>query len=74
MSNVSEWTITLEEDPEIIGNSVPVIRGGNFKSSKQNPNQLLDRKAVENRSFKSELIGFRTLTDINPRFKFDISK
>ena len=74
MSNVSEWTITLEKDPEIIGNSVPVIRGGNFKSSKQDPNQLLDRKAVENRSFKSELIGFRTLTDINPRFKFDISK
>lgn len=74
MSNVSEWTITLEKDPKIIGNFIPVIRGGNFKTDGQNQNQLLDRKAVRNKSHRSELIGFRTLTDINPEFKVDDSK
>ena len=74
MSNVSEWTITLEKDPKIIGNFIPVIRGGNFKTNEQDPNQLLDRKAVKNKSHRSELIGFRTLTDINPEFKVDNSK
>ena len=74
MSNVSEWTITLEKDPKIIGNFIPVIRGGNFKTNEQDQNQLLDRKAVKNKSHRSELIGFRTLTDINPEFKVDDSK
>ena len=62
--NVSEWTATLGEDPEMPGEQVPVIRGGNWKNPGE-PTAL--RRVIKIDELQSdESLGFRTASDSPP--------
>ena len=40
LGNVTEWTMSIQQDPEIIGKYLPVVRGGNSKSNREKVTQL----------------------------------
>ena len=67
LSNVTEWTMTVEQDPEIIGKFLPVLRGGNSKSNLKKVTELTNRHALKNRNHRSSSIGFRTLSETDPK-------
>ena len=62
--NVSEWTATLAEDPEMPGEQIPVIRGGNWK----NPaGSASTRRVIKlDELMSDETLGFRTVSDGPP--------
>jgi formylglycine-generating enzyme required for sulfatase activity len=62
--NVSEWTATLDEDPEMPGEQIPVIRGGNWK----NPGEpTATRRVIKlDELMTDETLGFRTVSDTPP--------
>ena len=64
--NVSEWTSSQEPDPEILGEFVPIVRGGNFNYSHSKMPQITTRKILNTRNHKTNYIGFRTLSDTDP--------
>ena len=64
--NVSEWTRSQDPDPEILGRFVPIVRGGNFNYSHSIMPQLTTRKILNNRDYRTNYIGFRTVSDIDP--------
>ena len=66
LSNVTEWTMSVEQDPEIIGKFLPVLRGGNSKSNLKKVTELTNRHALKNRNHRSSSIGFRTLSETDP--------
>jgi formylglycine-generating enzyme required for sulfatase activity len=59
--NVSEWTATFAEDPQLPGDKVPVIRGGNWKT---NDASIIRRVLKLSESQSDEGLGFRTAKDI----------
>jgi hypothetical protein len=61
--------MTVEQDPEIIGKYLPVVRGGNSKSNLEKVTQLTNRYALKNRNHRSSSIGFRTLSETDPTLK-----
>ena len=69
LGNVTEWTMSIQQDPEIIGKYLPVLRGGNTESNSKKITKLTDRKALKNRNFRSSVIGFRTLSETDPSLK-----
>lgn len=64
--NVSEWTSSEEPDPEILGKSVPIVRGGNYNYSYSEMPQITTRKIINTRNQKASYIGFRTVSDTDP--------
>jgi len=61
--NVSEWTATYSSSPEMGGDELPVIRGGNWKSQDASVTRrvlkLMDLQA-------DDALGFRTASDTPP--------
>ena len=70
--NVSEWTSSQDPDPEILGEFVPIVRGGNFNYSHSKMPQVTTRKILNTRNYKSNYIGFRTVSDTDPNLDKDI--
>jgi formylglycine-generating enzyme required for sulfatase activity len=64
--NVSEWTSSQEPDPEILGEFVPIVRGGNFNYSHSKMPQITTRKILNTRNHKTNYIGFRTVSNTDP--------
>lgn len=61
--NVSEWTDTYEESPDLFGDKVPVIRGGNWS----NPDVDTRRRQLKLYPLQQDLaLGFRTASDTAP--------
>ncbi len=61
--NVSEWTDSWAESPELGGLKVPVIRGGNW----QNPDYRLTRRLTVRMAEQNDMVlGFRTASDTPP--------
>jgi formylglycine-generating enzyme required for sulfatase activity/CheY-like chemotaxis protein len=61
--NVSEWTDSWAESPELGGLKVPVIRGGNW----QNPDYRLTRRLTVRMAEQNDMVlGFRTASDTAP--------
>jgi formylglycine-generating enzyme required for sulfatase activity/DNA-binding NarL/FixJ family response regulator len=61
--NVSEWTASLDSDPQMPGNKIPVIRGGNWR----NPDYRLSRRVLLLTDLQAdEALGFRTAADAKP--------
>jgi len=61
--NVSEWTATYAESPELSGDKVPVIRGGNWS----NPDVDTRRRLLKLMPLQQDLsLGFRTVSDTRP--------
>ena len=61
--NVSEWTDSWTESPELGGLKVPVIRGGNW----QNPDYRLTRRLTVRMAEQNDMVlGFRTASDTPP--------
>jgi formylglycine-generating enzyme required for sulfatase activity len=59
--NVSEWTASFAEDPQLPGDKVPVIRGGNWKTN----DASITRRVMKLSELQSdEGLGFRTAKDI----------
>ena len=58
--------MSVEQDPEIIGKFLPVLRGGNSKSNLEKVTELTNRHALKNRNHRSSSIGFRTLSETDP--------
>ncbi|MFZ0709749.1 MAG: SUMF1/EgtB/PvdO family nonheme iron enzyme, partial [Terrimicrobiaceae bacterium] len=58
--NVSEWTASLDVDPRMASQKVPVIRGGNWK----NPDYSVTRRVLLLTDLQAdEALGFRTASD-----------
>ncbi len=58
--NVSEWTATLDVDPMLPSQKVPVIRGGNWRT----PDYKLTRRVLKLSEIQNdEALGFRTVSD-----------
>ena len=70
--NVSEWTSSQEPDPEILGEFVPIVRGGNFNYSHSKMPQVTTRKILNSRNYKTNYIGFRTVSDTDPNLDKDV--
>lgn len=64
--NVSEWTATWEDHPELFDVQVPVLRGGSFLDDPKSPSNLTRRKTVNDPTDKGDDIGFRTVSDTDP--------
>jgi formylglycine-generating enzyme required for sulfatase activity/DNA-binding NarL/FixJ family response regulator len=61
--NVSEWTASLDSDPDRPGRKVPVIRGGNWG----NPDTSITRRMLPQTEFQTRaVLGFRTASDVEP--------
>ena len=59
--NVSEWTASFAEDPQLAGEKVPVIRGGNWKTN----DATITRRVLKlSESQSDEGLGFRTAKDV----------
>jgi len=69
--NVSEWTSSEEPDPEILGEFVPIVRGGNFNFADDKMPQIIARKIINTRNHKTNYIGFRTVSDLDPNLEKD---
>ena len=74
--NVSEWTSSFIEHPEIFGAEIPVVRGGSFRNEASGMPDLTVRQRVNDPGESDEggfqgrdWIGFRTVSDINPALK-----
>jgi formylglycine-generating enzyme required for sulfatase activity len=74
--NVSEWTSSFIEHPEIFGAEIPVVRGGSFRNETSGMPDLTVRQRVNDPGESDEggfqgrdWIGFRTVSDINPTLK-----
>ncbi|MCP4846768.1 MAG: SUMF1/EgtB/PvdO family nonheme iron enzyme, partial [Verrucomicrobiaceae bacterium] len=74
--NVSEWTASFIEHPEIFGAEIPVVRGGSFRNESSGMPDLTVRQRVNDPGESKEggfqgrdWIGFRTVSDINPTLK-----
>jgi formylglycine-generating enzyme required for sulfatase activity/DNA-binding NarL/FixJ family response regulator len=64
--NVSEWTGSLGEDPQMAGNKLPVIRGGNYKVANPEDYAVTKRWLVRTEFGQGEATGFRTASDTAP--------
>ena len=71
--NVSEWTGSWEEHPELFGIQVPVLRGGSFRSDAENLPDLTVRKTVNDPGVVADDIGFRTVSDTDPALANEIA-
>ncbi len=61
--NVSEWTASLDTDPRMPSQKIPVIRGGNWK----NPDHSVTRRVLLLTDLQADdALGFRTATDAQP--------
>jgi formylglycine-generating enzyme required for sulfatase activity/DNA-binding NarL/FixJ family response regulator len=61
--NVSEWTASLDADPNRPGQNIPVIRGGNWG----NPDITITRRVFPQTEFQTkDVLGFRTASDVQP--------
>jgi formylglycine-generating enzyme required for sulfatase activity len=61
--NVSEWTATLDTDPRMSSQKIPVIRGGNWK----NPDYSIARRVLLLTDLQADdALGFRTASDLQP--------
>ncbi|MFY8215716.1 MAG: SUMF1/EgtB/PvdO family nonheme iron enzyme, partial [Chthoniobacterales bacterium] len=61
--NVSEWTATYAESPDLLGDKVPVIRGGNWSNSDVDTR----RRLLKLMPLQQDLsLGFRTVSDTRP--------
>jgi len=61
--NVSEWTATYAESPDLFGDKVPVIRGGNWS----NPDVDTRRRLLKLMPLQQDVsLGFRTVSDTPP--------
>ena len=61
--NVSEWTASFDDDPQMQGNSIPVIRGGNWR----NRDSSVARRVLLLTSLQADdALGFRTASDSAP--------
>ena len=61
--NVSEWTASLDTDPRMSHQKVPVIRGGNWK----NPDHSITRRVLLLTDLQADdALGFRTASDVQP--------
>jgi formylglycine-generating enzyme required for sulfatase activity/DNA-binding NarL/FixJ family response regulator len=61
--NVSEWTASLDTDPRMPSQEIPVIRGGNWK----NPDYSVTRRVLLLTEFQADdALGFRTASDGQP--------
>ncbi|NBS53220.1 MAG: hypothetical protein EBS96_11540, partial [Spartobacteria bacterium] len=59
--NVSEWTASIGEDPQMPGSKNPVIRGGNWKTK----DYQLTRRIMKLSELQSDdALGFRTASDV----------
>ncbi|MED5586185.1 MAG: SUMF1/EgtB/PvdO family nonheme iron enzyme, partial [Verrucomicrobiota bacterium] len=74
--NVSEWTASFIDHPEIFGAEIPVIRGGSFRNEAKGMPDLTVRQRLNDPGESAEggfqgryWIGFRTVSDINPALK-----
>jgi formylglycine-generating enzyme required for sulfatase activity len=74
--NVSEWTASFIDHPEIFGAQVPVVRGGSFRNEINGMPDLTVRQRVNDPGESHDggfqgrdWIGFRTVSDINPALK-----
>jgi len=62
--NVSEWTATYAPSPELGGEMVPVIRGGNWFS----PDPSVTRRILSKMDLQqADTLGFRTASDTPPK-------
>jgi len=61
--NVSEWTASLDTDPRMSSEKIPVIRGGNWK----NPDYGITRRVLLLTDLQADdALGFRTASDVQP--------
>ena len=61
--NVSEWTASLDTDPRMPTQKIPVIRGGNWK----NPDHSITRRVLLLTDLHADdALGFRTASDVQP--------
>lgn len=61
--NVSEWTSTYDASPDLGGDKVPVIRGGNWKT----PDPSITRRVLKLMDLQQDdALGFRTASDTAP--------
>jgi formylglycine-generating enzyme required for sulfatase activity/DNA-binding NarL/FixJ family response regulator len=61
--NVSEWTASLDTDPRMPSQKIPVIRGGNWK----NPDSSITRRVLLLTDLQADdALGFRTASDVQP--------
>ena len=61
--NVSEWTASLDTDPRMPTQKIPVIRGGNWK----NPDQSVTRRVLLLTDLQTDdALGFRTASNVQP--------
>ena len=61
--NVSEWTASLDTDPRMSSQKIPVIRGGNWK----NPDYSIARRVLLLTDLQADdALGFRTASDVQP--------
>lgn len=74
--NVSEWTASFIDHPEIFGEEIPVIRGGSFLNEVKGMPDLTVRQRLNDPGETAEVgfkgrdwIGFRTVSDIDPQLK-----
>ncbi|HEY5707050.1 MAG TPA: SUMF1/EgtB/PvdO family nonheme iron enzyme [Terrimicrobiaceae bacterium] len=59
--NVSEWTASLDTDPRMPSEKVPVIRGGNWR----NPDYSVTRRVLLLTDLQAnDALGFRTASDV----------
>jgi formylglycine-generating enzyme required for sulfatase activity/CheY-like chemotaxis protein len=58
--NVSEWTASMDTDPQMSSGKVPVIRGGNWRT----PDYKITRRVLVLTDIQSDsALGFRTVSD-----------
>ena len=58
-----EWTATLDTDPRMSSQKIPVIRGGNWK----NPDYSIARRVLLLTDLQADdALGFRTASDVQP--------
>lgn len=67
--NVSEWTDTYDQDPKMSSMKIPVIRGGNYKTTKPEDYILTKRVLLITDLDSGEALGFRTVSDTPPAKK-----
>ncbi len=74
--NVSEWTSSFIDHPEIFGAEIPVVRGGSFRNERSGMPDLTVRQRVNDPGESHDAgfqgrdwIGFRTVSDIKPTLK-----
>lgn len=61
--NVSEWTDSMDVDPEMPSGKLPVIRGGNWRTKEHN----ITRRVLKLTEHQSDMaLGFRTASDTTP--------